>query len=745
MSMLLCLIVLVAVCSAFNGELAELECPDDCECHYFRVNWVTDCSESNLTEIPYNELSPNVYVLDMNSNLIKELKRFPSEIKLRRLQLADNLLTKITKDPFIGLNYLIDLDLSHNQIKTIDPDTFEEMRGLLTLELQENPLDPVDGPFLSSKSLTYLDISSCHIKYLNPHFFINLTALSTIDLSNNPLKAIDNEAFAPLTGLNSLNLNNCNLTFISPNAFMAQENLKKLELGGNMLVKFDFLAVFKNLIRLEYLDLRNSHVTDLPPNTFEYNTYLRTLILAENDLGYLDVSVTIGKHLHELDTLDLSFCNLQNLLSEDAFSNSTKVRVLNLSGNSLFASDLLVALAPLTNLKKLSLSNCGLSKLPDTFEKFKGLQELDISHNPLNDVFIKLLSPLEALEYLNMGYSNLSYISPTTFSKMTSMKRLVLSGNDLNSLEAGLFGGLTQLESLELNNCGLRRPLNATLFFNNLTYTGLKELQLAGNPLQVAKHGPLLPKQFSELLSLDLSYCNLSFLPPEAFFWTRNLTHLILAGNRFSSTEGLAFLELLPKLEVLDLRFNNLSRFSPKDIAVNSNIQKLKLIGNPWICDCSVADLWDWANLEKSNLGVLEGSMLNMEDVTVGKTKKKKLLLCSYDSKVPMPIIVNKTATGRRPFQNHRLLVSTNRTWAKYVRESGCDQKISPVRVPRSIKYVIDDKIVLKTETGPNTWIYPALYALSAYVAIMAVVAVIYLLNYKKKGFHYRDQTHKDS
>lgn len=110
---------------AFNGELAELECPDDCDCHYFRVNWVTDCSDSNLTEIPYNELSLNVYVLDLNDNHISEVKPFPQDIKMRRLQMANNEMTEIKKESFAGLHYLLDVDFSGNKIKYIDPDAFE--------------------------------------------------------------------------------------------------------------------------------------------------------------------------------------------------------------------------------------------------------------------------------------------------------------------------------------------------------------------------------------------------------------------------------------------------------------------------------------------------------------------------------------------------------------------------------------------------------------------------------------------
>lgn len=579
-----------------------------------------------------------------------------------------------------------------------------------------------------------MDISNCGLKYLNPLFFANITALTTLDLSGNPLGVIDNKVLEPLPSLETLKMNDCNLTYIANHAFSSLENLKNLELSGNMFVTTDWSSVLDYLQRLEYLDLRNSGIKRVPETVFSNNTYLRTLILAQNELGDFDVSHTVGK-LQQLDSLDLSYCNLTLPLSEDAFVNSTKIRSLYLSGNSLFASDLLVALAPLSNLEKLSLNNCGLTRLPDTFHNFKSLQELDISHNPLNDAFVKLLSPLDKLEYLNMGYSNLSYIAPTSFSKMTNMKRLVLSGNDIYNLEAGLFGNLTKLESLELNFCGLRRPINATVFFNNLTYTDLTELHLAGNPLQVSKSGPLLPKQLSRIEHLDLSNCNLTFLPPEAFYWTRNITTLILAGNHFSTPNDLRFLKLLPKLEVLDLRHNNLTTFSAKDIELNPQVEKLKLVGNPWKCDCSVAELWDWANVEKGNLGILEGSTIAAEHVTAGKTKRKKLLVCNYDTnKQPMPIVMNKTVAGRRPFiKPQRLLTATNRTWAKYVRESGCEQSPNLLRSPRAAK--ADYKGYLRTsDLEPNTWAAAAINAAVVYITLMTIIGIAFVLTRKRRA-----------
>jgi len=111
--------------SAFNNEeLPEQECPVDCHCHYFRVNWVTDCSDSNLTTIPYNELSHNVYILDMNDNNIADISPFPESIKLRRLQMAHNRLTELTYESFAGLTYLLDADFSYNAITRVDPEAF---------------------------------------------------------------------------------------------------------------------------------------------------------------------------------------------------------------------------------------------------------------------------------------------------------------------------------------------------------------------------------------------------------------------------------------------------------------------------------------------------------------------------------------------------------------------------------------------------------------------------------------------
>lgn len=117
--------ILLFTIQQFSCELAEqLDCPEECDCHYFRINWVIDCSDLNLTDIPKDGLDLNVYILNMNSNNLTDITPFPDDIKIRTLELSDNLLTNIKRDSFSTLKYLLDIDLSLNFITYVDPEAF---------------------------------------------------------------------------------------------------------------------------------------------------------------------------------------------------------------------------------------------------------------------------------------------------------------------------------------------------------------------------------------------------------------------------------------------------------------------------------------------------------------------------------------------------------------------------------------------------------------------------------------------
>ena len=586
---------------------------------------------------------------------------------------------------------------------------------MITLELQENPLEAVEGPFLSISSLLYLDISDCNLTIFSPQFFSNTTSLNKLDLSGNPLGTIENGLLNPLVSLESLKLNRCNVSYISDTAFNNLANLKNLELSENHLTSVPWTVVLRSLVLLEYIDLRKSALTNLPEDAFVNNNWLRNLVLAENELRDLDVGDTLGHNLLHLDTLDLSNCNLRGPLSEDAFANATKLRTLILSGNLLSANDLSVALTPLTRLHKLSLRNCGLTRLPpNTFHRLTALQELDISRNPLNDAFTGILSPLETLEILDMSYSDLSHISRGTFSKMNQLKHLKLSGNKLTDLESGLFQNLTHLRTLEINNCGLSHPPESSLF-NPAVYEDFQELHMSGNPLVITDTDPLLPHQLSNVQILDLSNCGLNVLLNNSFVSTPKITELKLSGNQFGSNpRALQIIKTLPHVEKIDVSNCNLSSLSVSVFSNTPNITSLKLIGNPWKCECYIHDLWEWAAVTKKNLEILVGATTAPEDVSTRSGKRKKGLLCHYDT--------NSFISPKTPSRSRMRDLHANRPWAKYMKESNCPPSHEGVQFQRYIsdRLVVGGRKMSVTyiEDSPPTWL----------IAVASVAVVVFLI-----------------
>jgi len=99
-------------------------CPTECNCYFKKNNWVTDCSDIKLTSIPMKELPAYLFELNMNGNLLKKIEPFPSDVSVRSLRLSRNFLTEIHRKTFAGLDSLLEIDLSHNNINFIDPLAF---------------------------------------------------------------------------------------------------------------------------------------------------------------------------------------------------------------------------------------------------------------------------------------------------------------------------------------------------------------------------------------------------------------------------------------------------------------------------------------------------------------------------------------------------------------------------------------------------------------------------------------------
>lgn len=545
---------------------------------------------------------------------------------------------------------------------------YRNSHTLFEVNLEGNPLGPAEESIFYSNTVFKLYLANCNLSNLSSLFFSNIRQLQILDLSGNPLQEIKPRTFYMLDVLSHLNLNNCNLTYIHSEAFKGLKTLETLKLNGNILKNdVDWTMVLHPLQKLITLEMRHSAEPKFVTDTFFRNTMLRNVVLAENDLSNINVSSThVGEKSLDIQFLDLSYCNLKEPLT--LFGNTTELSTLILAGNPLIPPYVTITLRPLLKLTKLSLRDCGLKNLPDdTFDQMTSLKELDVSENPWNvDTLATFLSTLKQLEHLDIGYSGLEIIKYTILSRLSSLKSLVLSGNKIDYIEKNAFKNLKYLRVLEMNNCGLRH-LSIGVFNNNFQFLDLTELRVSGNPFMIPVYGPILSSKLFNLTNLDMSKCKLDYLPADFFMATPNIKKLLLNGNELTSYKNdMLFAERLTRLEELDLSYNNMTSFDVNKFKHNSQLTSLKLVGNPWVCECELVDVWNWAASSKVDIGVLINST---ELYSKADTKKPERLVCSYDVKRAP----EKEYMLRRPSTFVYLEVpKTKRTWQRYLRNANC-------------------------------------------------------------------------
>lgn len=166
------------------------------------------------------------------------------------------------------------------------------------------------------------------------------------------------------------------------------------------------------------------------------------------------------KYLTNLEELTIKGRQLPDLNFLEDFP---KLQVLDLSG-SRFPSNSLYAVGKLAELRRLNLSNCGLSTLAglqtlenmthlylsdntlrnlDPIAAMYGLVEVDLDHNAVVD--LKAFSGLVNLETLDLAYNSVEQLQP--LSNCVRLTVLDLSHNSIQELSA-------------LNNLNLLRELN---------------------------------------------------------------------------------------------------------------------------------------------------------------------------------------------------------------------------------------------------------------------------------------------
>jgi hypothetical protein len=261
-----------------------------------------DLSENRLTEFPMNLtklIFKNIKCLNVSNNAIKTLlphKDFTSMLArntLHTLDLSFNQISTIDEEAFKHLKSLKYLNLANNRIKFINLFAFSaDTHHLVELDLSRNLIVDTSMEFLLFSSLTkliYLNLNQNRLTTLSNHLLYNLYDLQYLSLSRNNLKTFD---------LFSLNTKN-------------NEYLKELDLSFNFNLKLDYDQT-KNVQQNE-----ENNEEDDDDDAFLVNN-IKVLNIAGVDLTYSNVNIFLNNLFEQfthLEILNLSSTKVKSLWS----------------------------------------------------------------------------------------------------------------------------------------------------------------------------------------------------------------------------------------------------------------------------------------------------------------------------------------------------------------------------------------------------------------------------------------------
>ncbi|XP_055308967.1 protein artichoke-like [Sitodiplosis mosellana] len=298
---------------------------------------------------------------------------------IQYLHLGGNILGEVNKTAFQGLSNLIRLYISDTSLSFTESNPFENLNELTELDISYNNLTTLNISLLSKSLSNLRTFNGAGNQFNNSVEIIHSLGsnLEHLDLSQNIIGTLNRSTFEHLWNLTALNLSDTHLEHFD----VKLHEVRKLDISRNQLKQLN-----ASLLRHTSKKLWLFHAAD---NNFENTAeiirslgiYIESLDLSGNYVGKLDETTFKQPSLIWL-SLRRTNLSIPDVKPFEAFK--AKLVYLDISCNNLtrlnfFTSDVF------SHLKKINLSENQLTQLDGlTEDSYPQLTELDITNNQMN-------------------------------------------------------------------------------------------------------------------------------------------------------------------------------------------------------------------------------------------------------------------------------------------------------------------------------------------------------------------------
>lgn len=203
-------------------------------------------------------------------------------------------------------------------------------------------------------NLEQLGIVYGNLTFIERSDFANMERLKALDFTENPIRLIAEDVFWDLQGLERFNMQVCEIEYLPKKLFKNLRNLKWLSLSTNKLKKLE-RELFTNLQKLRMLDISYNHmINPIEPDVFWDLTGIEELNLEIWAVYLKKMPLGIFKNMRKLKILNLSGNTLTHI-DNSLFENNLELRKIDLVANQLKIIDF--DFTKLVRLTALNLRN----------------------------------------------------------------------------------------------------------------------------------------------------------------------------------------------------------------------------------------------------------------------------------------------------------------------------------------------------------------------------------------------------